>query len=96
MMPVMNFDLEDGLPPVSFSLKDEDCERMIAFMAECTEALDHKRAIRVHGWVWKDKRYEEDMYVPAYTPAQHVPKGELFALVDPADLHEPLENTVWY
>lgn len=34
-MPVMNFDLEDGLPPVSFSLKTEDCERFMEFMAEC-------------------------------------------------------------
>ena len=34
-MPVMNFDLEDGLPPVSFSLKSDDCDRFMAFMAEC-------------------------------------------------------------
>jgi hypothetical protein len=37
-MPVMNFDLEDGKPPVSFALKQEDADRFAAFMAEC-EAL---------------------------------------------------------
>lgn len=52
--------------------------------------------IRVHGWVWKDKQSEDDCYIPSYTPAQHVPKGELLALVDPADLHEPLQNTKWF
>lgn len=34
-MPFMNFDLEDGLPPVSFTLKPQDAERFMAFMAEC-------------------------------------------------------------
>jgi len=38
-MPVMNFDLEDGLPPVSFSLNANDAERFVAFMAECDAAL---------------------------------------------------------
>lgn len=52
--------------------------------------------IRVHGWVWKDKQTEDDCYIPSYTPAQHVSKGELLALVDPADLHEPLQNTKWF
>ena len=52
--------------------------------------------IRVHGWVWKDKQTEDDCYIPSYTPAQHVAKGELLALVDPADLHEPLQNTKWF
>ena len=37
-MPQMNFDLEDGKPPVSFSIRADDCERFAAFMAEC-EAL---------------------------------------------------------
>lgn len=57
---------------------------------------DEPKAIRVWGWVWKDKRHEGDLYVPSYTPAQHVPRGELLALVDPADLHNPLENTKWH
>lgn len=35
-MPVMNFDLEDGEPPVSFNLKPEDCDRMMQFMHECS------------------------------------------------------------
>lgn len=34
-MPVMNFDLEDGLDPVSFTLKHEDAERFAAFMQHC-------------------------------------------------------------
>jgi len=34
-MPLMNFDLEDGLPPVSFTLKPQDAERFMAFMDEC-------------------------------------------------------------
>jgi hypothetical protein len=34
-MPLMNFDLEDGLEPVSFTLKLGDAERFMAFMAEC-------------------------------------------------------------
>ena len=39
-MPVMNFNLEDGLPPVSFSLKTEDCKRFLEFMAECQSIKD--------------------------------------------------------
>src|SRR5688500_2000418 len=38
-MAVMNFDLEDGLPPVSFDLKPYDAERFAAFMSECHAAL---------------------------------------------------------
>ena len=34
-MPVMNFDLEDGLRPISFDLKAQDCERFMEFLAEC-------------------------------------------------------------
>ena len=52
--------------------------------------------VRVWGWVWKEKRCEDGCcYLPSYTPAQHVPRGELLALVDPADLDSPLENTKW-
>ncbi len=39
-MTVMNFDLEDGKPPVSFNLKLEDCERFMEFMAECQSVKD--------------------------------------------------------
>jgi hypothetical protein len=39
-MPVMNFDLEDGLPPVSFSINGEGAERMMNFMAECQQNRD--------------------------------------------------------
>lgn len=38
-MPVMNFDLEDGKPPVSFTLKPDDCARFVAFMKECDASL---------------------------------------------------------
>jgi hypothetical protein len=31
----MKFDLQDGQPPVSFTLKPEDAERFMALMAEC-------------------------------------------------------------
>lgn len=58
--------------------------------------MNEQNKIRVWGWVWKDKLYEGDLYIPSYTPAQHVPRGELFALVDPNDLYQPLENTEWY
>ncbi len=34
-MPVMTFDLEDGEPPVSFSINTEGADRFMAFMAEC-------------------------------------------------------------
>lgn len=57
--------------------------------------MNEQNKIRVWGWVWKDKLYE-DCYVPSYTPAQHVPRGELLALVDPNDLYQPLENTKWH
>ncbi len=34
-MPLINFDLEDGKKPVSFTLTGEDSDRFMAFMAEC-------------------------------------------------------------
>lgn len=43
-MPVMNFDLEDGLPPVSFDLKAQDCVRFVQFMADCDKALKSQQA----------------------------------------------------
>ena len=51
--------------------------------------------MRVWGWVWKDKRDHNGFYLPCYTPAQHVERGELLALVDPFELELPLENTQW-
>jgi hypothetical protein len=55
------------------------------------------KKIRVVGWVWKDKLGEDGCsYIPSYTPAEPFQRGELFALVDPADLDDPLENTEWY
>jgi hypothetical protein len=54
-----------------------------------------KPTLRVYGWVWKQDR-GDGVYEPSYTPAQHVQRGELFALVDPNDLHQPLENTDWF
>jgi hypothetical protein len=43
-MPVMNFDLEDGKPPVTFTLKESDTVRFVAFMAECDRALNGRAA----------------------------------------------------
>ena len=37
-MTVMNFDLEDGLPKVSLTLKPDDAERFVKFLAECEQA----------------------------------------------------------
>jgi hypothetical protein len=59
--------------------------------------MSEQKAIRVWGWVWKDKRHEDECcYVPSYTPEQPMRNGELLALVHPDDLHEPLKNTEWY
>lgn len=44
-MPVMNFDLEDGKAPVSFTLKPEDAERFMAFMNECNKAVKDMEAV---------------------------------------------------
>jgi hypothetical protein len=71
-MPVMNFDLEDGLPPVSFSLKSDDCDRFMAFMAEC-QAI--KEAQPKREWVGlTDEEREElmdnyDVASPDYAKA---------------------------
>jgi len=49
-MPVMNFDLEDGLPPVSFTLRESDAERFMTFIDECQaikEAAGGKDAERL-------------------------------------------------
>ena len=61
------------------------------------ECANEQKSIRVWGWVWKDKRHEDECcYIPSYTPAQQMKNGELLALVHPDDLHEPLKNTKWY
>lgn len=39
-MPMMTFDLQDGKPPVSFSINNEGAERFMDFMAECTAMRD--------------------------------------------------------
>lgn len=49
--------------------------------------------IRVYGWVWKDKHHD-DCYIPSYTPGNHIPRGELLALVNPDDL--PEYYTEWH
>ena len=55
------------------------------------------KKIKVLGWVWKDRLHEDGCcYMPDYTPAAAYARGELLALVDPADLEQPLENTEWY
>ncbi len=56
--------------------------------------MNDQKPIRVWGWVWKNKRYE-DCFVPSYTPEHAMKNGELLALVHPDDLVEPLKNTKW-
>ena len=51
-MPVFNFDLEDGKPPVTFNLKPEDAARFMGFMAHCEG--DQKDAAR-YRWL-RDRR----------------------------------------
>lgn len=64
---------------------------------EGSDLFTSQPSIRVHGWVWKDRLHQDGCsYVPSYTPAEPYKNGELFALVDPADLHEPLQNTKWF
>jgi hypothetical protein len=54
-MPQMNFDLEDGLPPVSFSLKTDDADRFMQFMQECndikTSAAPQAPAAQPVAWI---------------------------------------------
>jgi len=42
-MPQMNFDLEDGEPPVSFPLNQANCVRFVAFMRECEDGKNNAR-----------------------------------------------------
>lgn len=60
-MPVFNFDLEDGKPPVSFNLKQEDTERFMAFLAEVNgqvKALHFLVEVKEH----KDKYGKDEWY----------------------------------
>lgn len=41
-MPWFNFDPQDGKPPVGFSLKADDAERFMTFMAECQELKERR------------------------------------------------------
>ena len=57
--------------------------------------LNKENKIRVYGWVWKNKRHEDEChYVPCYTPGNHIERGEMLALVDPKDL--PDYYTEWH
>lgn len=49
-MTVMNFDLDDGLPPVSFALKPADANRFAAFMADCQQSITKSRNRTAMGW----------------------------------------------
>ncbi len=55
-MPVMNFDLEDGLDPVSFTLKHEDAERFISFMQHCYDLEQTLDSLRRHASEVEDDR----------------------------------------
>ena len=42
----MNFDLEAGLPPVSFGVTSDDAERFFRFMDECNQALKENEIMK--------------------------------------------------
>jgi hypothetical protein len=77
------------------TLSDPDHPATIAARNYYGVTAPAKPTLRVYGWVWKHERCD-GLYVPSYTPAQHVQRGELWALVDPKDLDQPLENTDWF
>jgi hypothetical protein len=77
------------------ALCDPDHPATIAAREYYGATTPTKPTLRVYGWVWKHERCG-GLYVPSYTPAQHVQRGELWALVDPNDLDQPLENTDWF
>lgn len=49
-MTMMSFDLEDGKPPVSFTLKPADVARFVEFMAECSRAITRKPTVTLTGY----------------------------------------------
>jgi len=55
-MPVMNFDLDDGLPSVSFTLKYEDADRFIAFMQHCYDLEQTVDNLKRHSSEVEDER----------------------------------------
>jgi len=55
-MPVMNFDLEDGHSPVSFTLKHEDAERFMDFMQNCHDLEQTLDNLRRHASEVEDER----------------------------------------
>jgi len=57
-MPVMNFDLEDGLPKVSFNINQHDCIRFMAFMGECTEYKKQNEELEQQVRHWKSNHDE--------------------------------------
>lgn len=64
-MAQMNFDLEDGLPPISFSLKTDDAKRFIDFMADCNAAVklgnDLLDALKISRAQWIHSEHKEKM-----------------------------------
>ena len=83
-------EVSGGVQEMEFFDKEKFAELIVK------EYADKQKSIRVWGWVWKDKRHEDECcYIPSYTPAEPMKNGELLALVHPDDLHEPLKNTKW-
>ena len=56
-------------------------ETQVNFMEKFAELImkecaNEQKSIRVWGWVWKDKRHEDECcYIPSYTPAQQMNNG---------------------
>jgi hypothetical protein len=87
---------QEAIDCATEALRDPDHPATIAvreYYGATTSAT--KPTLRVRGWVWKDERCD-GLYVPSYTPAQPFAENQLLALVDPQDLHQPLENTDWF
>lgn len=77
-MPVFNFDLEDGKPPVTFNLKPEDAARFMGFMAQCEG--DQKDAAR-YRWMRATTNYVTS-------------KGQRIELTVPEELDAAIDSCI--
>lgn len=86
-MAVFSFDLEDGNPPISFTLKPQDAERFISFMShlsECKKALTFLIEVKEH----KEKHGKDEWY----TVSQSVAWEQ--AIIAVADITHPPDITI--
>ena len=82
-MTLMHFDLEDGLPAISFSLNTEECERFVEFMAKCQaikespqrKPLTEDEIVKMDEWLFDQSFWLVLMLVRA-VEAAHGIKGE--------------------